>query len=113
MARGYKDALEAAGATVHAFESFGSYQGEWIASVSYEGKDGFVHGWYGSCSGCDAFEAEFGWDDPEDADKLARFGRRYLDDLTEKGELLREFKEQATWDMGAEDIVSWLQRQGA
>ena len=57
----YQEALEAAGATVHAFEFFGSYQGDWWAKVTYNGETGWVHGSYGSCSGCDAFEAEFGF----------------------------------------------------
>lgn len=61
----YEEALKAAGAEVHAYETFGSYQGDWWALVSYEGKHGFVHGYYGSCSGCDAFEAEFGWTENE------------------------------------------------
>jgi len=30
----YYNALQAAGATVHAFEQFGSYQGHWIAKVT-------------------------------------------------------------------------------
>ena len=56
----YKDALEAAGAIVHAYEEFGSYQGDWFALVTYKGKTGWVHGYFGSCEGCDAFRAEFG-----------------------------------------------------
>jgi len=31
----YKESLEAAGAEVLAFESFGSYQGDWVALVWY------------------------------------------------------------------------------
>jgi len=56
---GYRTAMEAAGATVLAYESFGSYQGDWFALVVYGGKTFWVHGSYGSCSGCDAFCAEF------------------------------------------------------
>src|SRR5574340_1404036 len=57
----YQEAMEAAGAEVVAFEQFGSYQGAWRAKVRYKGETGWVQGSYGSCSGCDAFEAEFGW----------------------------------------------------
>lgn len=60
---GYSETLEAAGAKVLAFNEFGSYQGDWAALVEYNGETGFVFGSYGSCSGCDAFEAEFGWSD--------------------------------------------------
>ncbi len=57
---GYSEALEAAGCKILAFEEFGSYQGTWLAFVEYKGQKGIVEGSYGSCSGCDAFEAEFG-----------------------------------------------------
>lgn len=58
---GYSEALEAAGAKVIEYKEFGSYQGDWLAFVEYNGEKGIVEGSYGSCSGCDAFEAEFGW----------------------------------------------------
>lgn len=98
----YESALEAAGATVHEFKEFGSYQGDWWAKVTHNGQTGWVQGSYGSCSGCDAFQAEFDygndqcsdhkyvWDAPKDCEactalkndkqaKLARFGEGYLD----------------------------------
>ena len=105
---GYKEALEAAGAEVMAFEEFGSYQGDWWAKVRYKGELGWVQGSYGSCSGCDAFEAEFGWDDgtPE---KLAEFGRGYLDDLLlgqEQAE--EEASRYIEWDSDAQEMVAWL-----
>jgi hypothetical protein len=59
---GYATALKAAGAEVIEFTSFGSYQGKWMALVDYNGERGIVTGYYGSCSGCDAYEAEFGYE---------------------------------------------------
>ena len=44
MSSSYIDALRAAGATVHAGRSFGSYQGDWLARVTYNGVTGFVAG---------------------------------------------------------------------
>jgi hypothetical protein len=59
---GYQSALEANDVTVKEFKEFGSYQGTWIAIL----EDGrFVEGSYGSCSGCDAFQGEFGYEDEE------------------------------------------------
>ena len=55
----YKEALEAAGAEVELFEEFGSYQGDWYARVKINGERKWIHGYFGSCSGCDAFEHEF------------------------------------------------------
>ena len=59
---GYCEAMEFAGAEVLEYQSFGSYQGDWFAKVLFEGKIGWVHGSYGSCSHCDAFESEFDYD---------------------------------------------------
>jgi hypothetical protein len=60
---GYTAALVAAGATVHEINTAGSYQGYWLARVTTaDGREGFVLDSFGSCSGCDAFEAEFAFD---------------------------------------------------
>ena len=40
----YQKALEAAGAVVHRFEEFGSYQGDWWALVTHGDKTGWVNG---------------------------------------------------------------------
>jgi hypothetical protein len=56
----YQGLLERAGAKVLAFDYFGDYQGTWVAKVEHAGVVKWVIGAYGSCSGCDAFEAEFG-----------------------------------------------------
>lgn len=37
---GYLDAMLYAGAEVHVFKSFGSYQGEWWTKVTYKGETG-------------------------------------------------------------------------
>src|SRR5574340_992130 len=118
----YQEAMEAAGAEVVAFEQFGSYQGDWWAKVRYKGETGWVQGSYGSCSGCDAFEAEFGW--YEDAcdehhrhqtdcdacqeaaasyrQRLAEFGRSYLDDLLlTQGRAEEEAARYIEWDSKA------------
>ncbi len=59
----YSLCLEKAGCEIIAFQEFGSWQGEWLAFVELNGEKGIVAGSYGSCSGCDAFQAEFGWSD--------------------------------------------------
>ncbi len=102
----YSGALRAAGVTVHACKWFGSYQGDWIADVTMlDGRRGLIKGGYGSCSGCDAFEAELGsdyhgWETGEGHDasvkpiegcatcaeyarKLKAFGEKYLSDFKE------------------------------
>jgi len=55
----YQLAIEKAGAEILLYKQFGSYQGDWLAKVIYEGKQMWIHGAYGSCSGCDSFQAEF------------------------------------------------------
>ena len=118
MSYGYEEALVAAGANVLEFREFGDYQGSWIAYVEYEGGRGYVRGSYGSCSGCDAFQSEFGWVDEDEAEsaeyraRLADFGRGYLDgELWTAAELREHFAEDAEWDSDAEEIVGWLDEQ--
>lgn len=108
---GYKEALVAAGATVTDFASFGSWQGDWFAVCEVAGERRLVHGWFGSCTGCDAFEAEFGLSDEETAGfaaKLAAFGKRYLDNHENPLELRDKFVADALWDYDAAACAQWL-----
>ncbi len=128
----YQTALEAAGAKVLAYESFGSYQGDWLALVEYNGKTGYVSGSYGSCSGCDSFQAEFGYDSEQQCDehrymgpspadcqdctslkldydrRLKAFGEGYLDIFESKDNLVKKFTENSKWDMDAQEVLDWL-----
>ena len=126
----YEDALIAAGATVHVMKEFGSYQGDWWAKVTFNGETGWVHGWYGSCSGCDAFYAEFNYEDKYGCEvhtyrphkdcpackaaeatyqeRLAQFGRSYLDDLYTQDEAIKVASENLEWDSDAEEMVDWI-----
>lgn len=104
---GYREALEAAGAIVLAYEEFGSWQGDWLAKVEYNGKIGWIHDYFGSCSGCDAFEAEFGWKDPT-YEELAEFGRRYLENLLSQEEIEKEVASDYDWDLEAESMLKFV-----
>ena len=107
----YQQALEAAGATVHVFQEFGSYQGDWWAKVTFNGKTGWIHDYYGSCSGCDAFEAEFGWNDEENDDyqeRLAKFGKEYLDEILDQETAEAKAAEALSWDLDAEEMVKFV-----
>lgn len=126
---GYRETLEAAGAEVLEFEEFGSYQGDWWAKVFYQGESGWVQGSYGSCRGCDAFEAEFGWADADCAahryahekecpacqeaqqkynERLADFGRGYLDGLLTQEMAEAEAARSSDWDIDAQKMLDWL-----
>ena len=118
--------MEAAGATVVAFKSFGSYQGSWWAKVTVKDKTGYVYGSFGSCSHCDAFQREFGynkncekhyWEDTTDPDckacnsyqeRLAAFGKSYVNLLWSKEQAISKASEDIDWDSGAKDVVNWL-----
>lgn len=109
----YQEALEAAGAVVLEFEDFGSYQGDWLAVVEYDGWRGLVWGSYGSCDHCDAFEGEFGWDADEAPDypeRLAAFGKSYVEDMWTSQQLLEHFEKDAEWDSEAQDVVEFLRK---
>jgi len=127
----YQEALEAAGATVHVFEQFGSYQGDWWALVTANGQTGWIHGSYGSCSGCDAFEAEFGYGEEDEceahrfkghqpkcadcrtvksgyAGKLASFGAGYLDAIVSQEEAEAEAARNLDWDSDAQVMLDYI-----
>jgi hypothetical protein len=109
----YRDALKAAGANVLAFESFGDWQGSWVALVEYRGERGWVQGSFGSCDHCDAFQAEFGWDwiDEERDDylqRLASFGESYLGGLQTTEQVIAEHEAHTRWDDEADQIIFWV-----
>lgn len=124
----YHNALEAAGAQVLAYQSFGSYQGDWYALVVYNGMKGWVTGSYGSCSGCDAFECEFSshydrcddhWiNDPncticqekrvEYQVRLSGFGKGYLDNILTQEEIEQDAARNLAWDIDAQSMVDFV-----
>ena len=111
VVNGYHQALVAAGAIVWEFEEFGSYQGDWLAVVEYNGERGLVWGSYGSCDHCDAFQGEFDWDAdgaPDYSERLAVFGESYLEHLYSTAELYKHFQKNAEWDGEAQDVLDFL-----
>lgn len=132
----YEQALEAAGAKVCAFESFGSYSGDWWALVEFNGARGWVNGYFGSCSGCDSFEAEFGYADekcsehtfnsksPKDceacadaaqkyAQRLKDFGADYLGNILTQSEAEAEASKNLEWDGDAQAMLDWIKANPA
>lgn len=76
----YEDAFAAVpGCTVEWCEYFGSYQGQLAAKIKYKGETLYIIDYYGSCSGCDAFEGEFGYGDDPTPEQLASFGKPYVE----------------------------------
>jgi len=113
---GYKESLQAAGAKIVDFGYFGSWEGNWWALVMYEGRTGWIHDYFGSCSVCDAYEAEFGWD-REDAEteeerfkRLVEFGKTYLDDLMTQEQAEKRAGRDLDWDLDAEDMLEFVEQ---
>ena len=108
----YQQSLEAAGARVLAFQEFGDWQGSWVALVEYQGQRGWVQGAFGSCDYCDSFQAEFDWDSDfacqDVQERLAQFGRDYLDDLQSTEQILRQYDADADWDSDSADAALWV-----
>lgn len=129
----YQEAMQAAGAEVHEFNEFGSYQGDWWAKVTYNGQTGWVTGSYGSCSPCDAFEGEFGYtnhncngddyyspfygdDKFRDGcetcqslkERFIKFGQEYLECIMSQDKAEAEASENLEWDMDAQEMVDFL-----
>jgi len=130
----YERALEAAGVDVVVFEKFGSYQGDWLAKVRHDGHLGWIHGYYGSCSGCDAFEGEFGftshecgdddWYDPlwdesgfkddcktcqDIKERLRVFGEGYIESICTQEEIEAECKKNIEWDLDADEMLKFVE----
>lgn len=110
---GYSEALEAAGCKVIDFQEFGSYQGTWLAYVKYNGEKGIVEGSYGSCSGCDAFQAEFGYGDaPTEHDGKYYKSEYYWDDddeiTKEEYDKLKSEEEKKLKDFGLSYLTGGL-----
>jgi hypothetical protein len=130
---GYKECLELAGATVIDHKEFGSYQGDWIAYVEYKGERGFIKDYYGSCSQCDAYEAEFGFishfhiDDKyyyphsdgyknncklcqKEKLKAIKFGEEYLKDILDYSDILKEISKNLQWDTSANEMLDFIKK---
>jgi hypothetical protein len=128
----YKEALEYGGAVVHCFESFGSYQGDWWAKVTYQNITGWVHGYFGSCSGCDALQSEFDCDSHvcknndyytpiwegfidgcEECEKIkirfSEFGKKYLDEILTQEQAELQASENIEWDDDATEMLKFIQ----
>jgi len=126
----YIEAMERAGAAVKDSEYFGSYQGEILAHVEYDGLDGFVAVSYGSCSGCDWYEAEVPYqrgcyehrydERPDTCDDCARvqanidsiivkIGESILDGIMSADAMIAELSKRAEWDSEARGMIAWVQ----
>jgi hypothetical protein len=108
---GYREALEAAGAEILAYSEFGTMQGDWCALVNYDGVSRWINGYFGSCSGCDAFSNEFDYVDTETQEyqeKLAAFGKTYIDAWFTQEEAERHASENIEWDKDARDMLDFI-----
>lgn len=127
----YRMALVAAGAEIIAYKEVGSYQGDWCAICDYKGKRIAVMGCYGSCSGCDAFQADFSYielkydngkylvdwsevtkeefeeKEPEYRRRLSEFAQSYLSTPFEKSDIDREISICAEWDADRKILLEW------
>ena len=116
---GYREALEAAGATVLDMKMFGSYQGDWFALVQYNSNLSWVHGSFGSCSYCDSFQSEFDdylWDEQSETkesyqQRLKSFGERYLERALTQSEAEDYAKQEMSWDCEAEEMYNFIVKQ--
>lgn len=112
----YKFALEVAGATVHAYEQFGSYQGDWLAKVTYDGETFWIQDCYGSCSGCDAFEGDLHSEYHEnknvgyEKESITAFGKNYLakENRLTYEQALEKVSKYITWDCDAQKMIDFV-----
>lgn len=59
------------------YEQFGSYQGDWLL-VTKDLENYYIYkDYYGSCSGCDSYEATFSWSEEKTDEKVKEFAKDY------------------------------------
>ena len=135
----YQNALQAAGAEVLASERFGAYQGDWWSLVNWKGQTFWVHGAFGSCSVCDAFQSEFypsehkhpndsyftpAWAKlkelkPDCSDcisflsQLKSFREGYPTNPLSQAEAEAKAAEALDWDLDAQPMLDWIKQIGA
>lgn len=92
MDYGYATAFRAVpGVTLEWLAEFGSYQGRMVAKIVKDGQTRYIVDYYGSCTGCDAFQAEFEYiEDNKTPEKLASFGEPYVTGAKTLDEALAE-----------------------
>lgn len=79
------------------YREFGSYQGEW-AMISYCNEEYYVwKGSYGSCSGCDLYEAEMSGDEIFADEKTRKFAEDYAPFLEVPARTMRALAAQG-WE---------------
>ena len=108
---GYIEALRAAGAEVICYQHFGDYQGSIWTKIRYQGEVGWVRIHYGSCSYCDNWQRfaceDYHFDDiPEE--KVAEFGRSYLDHIMPQEEAETAASENLDWDLEAGEVLDFI-----
>lgn len=76
------------------YHEFGSYSGEWLlVAVDQAGIYHVYKDWFGSCSGCDAYEAEFSYDEQITREKAAGFVEQYLSFIEVPPTIMRNLAE--------------------
>lgn len=119
----YEDILHRIYDEVLFYNEYGSYQGDWLAKVKKGDEEFWLWGWYGSCSGCDWFQAEadYPWScDFEDTDfdyffekvkeETKRLIKSFVDDYEAdkftKEELIAHLeKSLKEWDDGQREML--------
>lgn len=89
-------------------EYYGSYQGEFLCSIIKDGEYLLIHDWYGSCSGCDAFEAELGHGDVAREDAI-NFAESYINSAIPRHKMIEFLEKEVSDDSWCTEKKEMLQ----
>lgn len=104
----YEDAIaKVPGVEVLDIQYFGYYQGSFICKIKVNEEIKYIYADYGSCCGCDSYEAEFAFSDPSD-EQLASFGESYLSLAQSKEALLDQLKNNIYGEGEESEEYKWL-----
>lgn len=107
----YEELLKEICEEVYCFKEFGTYQGDWWAKVKYKGKKVWIHGWFGSCSGCDWILGRYCREYSRDEIKES-FICDYLEDgmFFSQEEAEKEALKDIEWDLEAQDLLDFIKK---
>lgn len=88
---------------------YGAYQGEFLCKIEHKGEILYIHDWYGSCSACDQFEADFSYLDSKSYDekKVLDFAKPYIESAMTKDQLISMLEKSiGEWDEEKKEMLA-------
>jgi hypothetical protein len=90
------------------FKYYGDYQGKFLCKIKHKGEELYIYDYYGSCSGCDAFQDEFDYVRNPSKEKVIEFARSYVESAMPKEHWVSILSSKDEWDSEAKEALEDL-----